>query len=151
MKSGHSIFLILAREMLHAYAGTAARDLSRWKTGIRRNKRLRALRQTVEEKLLSLFAIALGLCGGSCAELVCHTAAVLEVWLVIHLVGVHIGLPVSFAAETRTKIVHSVGGFNPGDIGTYKGDPMLIAKFLDLEGPWPRPSFAGYAGWTGRG
>jgi hypothetical protein len=109
--------------MLHAYAGTAARDLSQWKTAIRRNKRLRALRQTVEEKLLSLFAIALGLCGGSCAELVCHTAAVLEVWLVIHLVGVHIGLPVSLAAETRTKIVHSVGDSTPATLEPIRGTP----------------------------
>jgi len=87
--------------------------------------------ESVEEQLLFSFRDHPGASvAGLALNFVCHASAVLEVWLVLHLLGVRIGLPASLAAEALTKIVNGVGGFNPGNIGTYEGGTMLIAKFL---------------------
>jgi phosphatidylglycerophosphate synthase len=91
--------------------------------------------ESVEEQLLFSFRDRPGAsAAGLALNFVCHAAAVLEVWLVLHLLGMHIGLEASLAAEALTKIVNSVGGFNPGNIGTYEGGNMLIAKFLGFGG-----------------
>jgi hypothetical protein len=91
--------------------------------------------ESVEEQLLFSFRDCPGASmAGLALNFVCHAAAVLEVWLILHLLGVHIALPASLAAEALTKIVNSVGGFNPGNIGTYEGGNMLIAKFLGFGG-----------------
>jgi len=87
--------------------------------------------ESVEEQLLLSFRDRPGAStAGLALNFVCHAAAVLEVWLVLHLLGVHIGLAASLAAEALTKVVNGVGVFNPGNIGTYEGGNMLIAKFL---------------------
>jgi phosphatidylglycerophosphate synthase len=91
--------------------------------------------ESVEERLLFAFHDRPGASVAALAlNFVCHAAAVLEVWLVLHLLGVRIGLPASFAAEAVTKIVNGVGGFNPGNIGTYEGGNMLIGRFLGFGG-----------------
>ncbi len=87
--------------------------------------------ESVEEQLLFSFRDRPGASlAGLALNFVCHASAVLEVWLILHLLGVHIGLPASLAAEALTKVVNGVGGFNPGNIGTYEGGNILIAKFL---------------------
>jgi phosphatidylglycerophosphate synthase len=87
--------------------------------------------ESVEERLLFSFRDRPGASvAGLALNFVCHAAAVLEVWLVLHLLGVHVGLAASLAAEALTKVVNGVGVFNPGNIGTYEGGNMLIARFL---------------------
>jgi phosphatidylglycerophosphate synthase len=91
--------------------------------------------ESVEEQLLFSFRDRPGASvAGLALNFVCHAAAVLEVWLVLHLLGVHVGLTASLAAEALTKIVNGVGGFNPGNIGTYEGGTMLITKLLGFGG-----------------
>jgi hypothetical protein len=61
----------------------------------------------VEEQLLFSFRDRPGASVAALAlNFVCHAAAVLEVWLVLHLLGVRVGLPASLAAEALTKIVN---------------------------------------------
>lgn len=114
-------------ELLSAAARVASRipRLRQWTS-----KRLPAI-QAVERQLLDFFQFRpQAFRAGFLLNLACHAAAVMEAWLVLHLLGVHIGLPGAFAVEALTKLVNGFGGFNPGNIGTYEGGNMLIGKLL---------------------
>jgi len=94
-----------------------------------------SLIESVEKRLLDFhhdtpraFWASLGL------NLVCHGMAVLEVYLVLWLMGFKIGLLGALIFEALTKLVNVVGTFNPGNIGTYEGGNMLIARMFDLNG-----------------
>jgi len=97
-------------------------------------KRYSAIESVEEQLLFSFRHRPVAFVKGLALNFVCHAAAVLEVWLILHVLGVRIGLPAALAAEALTKIVNSVGGFNPGNTGTYEGGNMLIAKFLGFGG-----------------
>src|SRR5271157_3507793 len=65
-------------------------------------------------------------------NLVCHGLAVLEVYLILYLMGARISLLGALIFEALTKVVNVVGFFNPGNIGTYEGGNVLIAKMFRL-------------------
>ncbi|MBV8437624.1 MAG: flippase-like domain-containing protein [Silvibacterium sp.] len=65
-------------------------------------------------------------------NLVCHGLAVLEVYLVLFLLGVDIGLLGALVFEAVTKLVNIAGTLNPGNIGTYEGGNILIARMFAL-------------------
>src|SRR5208283_1010833 len=65
-------------------------------------------------------------------NLACHGLAVLEVYLTLYLMGVKISLLGALIFEALTKLVNVVGFFNPGNIGTYEGGNVLIAKMFRL-------------------
>ena len=56
----------------------------------------------------------------------------LEVYLILYLMGVRISLLGALIFEALTKVVNVVGFFNPGNIGTYEGGNVLIAKMFRL-------------------
>ena len=58
--------------------------------------------------------------------------AILEVCCVLWLLGAHIGFFGALIIEGLTKLVNTVGNFNPGNIGTYEGGNMLIGKIFSL-------------------
>jgi phosphatidylglycerophosphate synthase len=62
----------------------------------------------------------------------CHAAAVFEVYLILWLLGAKVSLFGPLAVEALTKLVNIAGTFNPGNIGTYEGGNMLIAKLFGL-------------------
>lgn len=65
-------------------------------------------------------------------NLACHAAAVFEVYLILWLLGAKVSLFGALAIEALTKLVNVAGTFNPGNIGTYEGGNMLIAKMFGL-------------------
>ena len=65
-------------------------------------------------------------------NLACHGAAVLEVYLILRLMRVNIDIYAALAVEALTKLVNVAGMFNPGNIGTYEGGNMLIARMLGM-------------------
>jgi phosphatidylglycerophosphate synthase len=67
-------------------------------------------------------------------NLTCHGVAVLEVYLVLWLLGVKVGLVAALVFEALTKLVNVVGTVNPGNIGTYEGGNVLIARMFGLNG-----------------
>jgi phosphatidylglycerophosphate synthase len=69
---------------------------------------------------------------GLALNLACHGMAVLEVYLVLWLLGVKIGIIGALIFEALTKVVNAVGTFNPGNIGTYEGGNVLIASLFGL-------------------
>ena len=91
--------------------------------------------ESVEGQLLNFFHERPWASGASIAlNLACHAAAVLEVWIVLRLLGAHLGSLGALAVEGLTKFVNVVGGFNPGNIGTYEGGNMLIGKLFAFGG-----------------
>jgi len=63
-----------------------------------------------------------------------HGLMVLEVYLILHLMGVKFSLLGALIYEALTKVVNVVGFFNPGNIGTYEGGNLLIARMFRLSG-----------------
>jgi phosphatidylglycerophosphate synthase/uncharacterized membrane protein YbhN (UPF0104 family) len=95
--------------------------------------RKRALIHSVEERLLDFYHSAprafwasLGL------NLACHTAAIVEVYLIVSLMGTKLTWFGALAIEALTKLVNIAGTFNPGNIGTYEGGNVLIARMFGL-------------------
>ena len=70
--------------------------------------------------------------GGVALNLAAHTAAILEVYLILFLLGAKFSFLAAVAIEALTKLINIVGLFNPGNIGTYEGGNMLIAKMFGL-------------------
>jgi len=69
-----------------------------------------------------------------CLNLACQGIAVFEVYLLLWLMGVRIGFLGALIFEALTKLVNTLGAVNPGNVGTYEGGNLLIAKVLGLSG-----------------
>ncbi len=61
-----------------------------------------------------------------------HALAVLEVFVILRFMGVRIAMVGAFVVEGLTKVINLVGAFNPGNLGTYEGGNMLIAKMFGV-------------------
>lgn len=95
--------------------------------------RKRAMIQSVEESLLDFYHITPQAFWASLLlNLACHVAAIIEVYLIVWLIGTKLSLFAALAIEALTKLVNIAGTFNPGNIGTYEGGNMLIAKMFGL-------------------
>ena len=121
-------------ESLAIYVGSA-RFLGRSQLLRSRVERALPFIHSAEKKLFdfhrdmpSAFWAALAL------NLACHGFAVLEVLLVLWMMGVKIGLLGALVTEALTKLLNVIGVFNPGNVGTYEGGNMLIAKMFGLTG-----------------
>ena len=96
-------------------------------------ERQRPLIHSVEQRLLNFYHRTPGAFWGSFAlNLAGHGAAILEVYLIVCLLGAKITFLAALAIEALTKMINIVGLFNPGNIGTYEGGNMLIAKVFGL-------------------
>jgi hypothetical protein len=58
--------------------------------------------------------------------------AVLEVYIILRFIGVGFTVSGAFIVEGLTKVINLVGALNPGNIGTYEGGSMLIAKMFGV-------------------
>ncbi len=56
--------------------------------------------------------------------------AIAEVYLLLRLMGVGLAPVGAFAIEALTKLTNVVGALNPGNIGTYEGGNLVIARLL---------------------
>ncbi len=63
-------------------------------------------------------------------NLLTHIAALSEVFVVLRLMGFNIAIFGALIFEAFTKLVNVVGLFNPGNVGTYEGGNILIAKMF---------------------
>lgn len=98
-----------------------------------------AVFEAAERNLLSFrsrdpksFWIVIGLYLGS------QMMAIAEVYLLLHFMGIGISFVRAFVVEALTKLVNVVGALNPGNIGTYEGGNLLVARLLDF------PTAAGF-------
>ena len=98
-------------------------------------ERERALIHSVENALLDFYHRTPGAFWASfLLNLGCHAAAIFEIYLVLWLMGAKLSLFGALAIEGLTKLVNIAGTINPGNIGTYEGGNMLIAKIFGLTG-----------------
>ena len=67
-------------------------------------------------------------------NLLWHGLAVLEVYIILRFMGARIALVGAFVVEGLTKVINLVGALNPGNLGTYEGGNMLIAKTFGVTG-----------------
>jgi hypothetical protein len=67
-------------------------------------------------------------------DLLWHAIAVLEVYLILRFIGARIAVVGTLALEGLTKVINLVGALNPGNLGTYEGGNMLIAKMFGVTG-----------------
>jgi hypothetical protein len=67
-------------------------------------------------------------------NLLWHTMAVLEVYLILRFMGAGVGLVSAIALEGLTKVINLVGALSPGNLGTYEGGNMLIANMFGATG-----------------
>jgi len=58
--------------------------------------------------------------------------AILEVYLLANFMGVRISLLGALLMEALTKLINLVGLFNPGNVGTYEGGNMIVARLFGM-------------------
>ena len=52
----------------------------------------------------------------------------------LRFMGARIAVVGAFALEGLTKVINLVGAINPGNLGTFEGGNMLIAKMVGVTG-----------------
>ena len=67
-------------------------------------------------------------------NLLWHLLAILEVYIVLRFIGARIAPFGALVVEGLTKVVNLVGALSPGNLGTYEGGNMLIAKIFGVTG-----------------
>ena len=67
-------------------------------------------------------------------NLLWHMLAILEVYIILRFMGAKIAISGAFIVEALTKVINLVGALNPGNVGTYEGGNMLIAKIFGVSG-----------------
>jgi len=65
-------------------------------------------------------------------SLLWHALAVLEVYVILRFMGAGIAVVGALALEGLTKVINLVGAINPGNVGTFEGGNMLIAKMFGV-------------------
>lgn len=63
-----------------------------------------------------------------------HALAVLEVYLILRFMGARVAVAGAFVVEGLTKVINLIGALNPGNLGTYEGGNMLLAKMFGVTG-----------------
>jgi hypothetical protein len=61
-----------------------------------------------------------------------HLLAIAEVYLILRLLGARASFVGALILESLTKLINVIGAVNPGNLGTYEGGNMVIAKLLGL-------------------
>ena len=69
---------------------------------------------------------------GLVLNLSCHGTAILEVYILLFFMGARSGLLIALVLESLTKLVNVVGALNPGNVGTYEGGSMIIARLFHI-------------------
>jgi Lysylphosphatidylglycerol synthase TM region len=67
-------------------------------------------------------------------NLLWHGLAILEVFLILRFMGARIAVVGALVVEGLTKMINLVGTLNPGNLGTYEGGNVLIAKIFGITG-----------------
>ena len=141
--AGLSAFLLLGVILATAFAAQKRWPVFSWSTRLLSRvphfngwmARKQSLIHSIESKLFDFYHQTPRVFLASFAlNLVCHLAAVLEVFLILWLMGAKISFVAALATEAWTKMINILGLFNPGNIGTYEGGTMLVAKMLGLSG-----------------
>ena len=115
--------------------GNAAKVIGRWSRVREFISRKQGIIDSAEQNLLTFHDQAPAAFWANVAlNFLCHTLAILEVYLILRFMGTNIAVIGAFVLEALTKVINLVGVFNPGNFGTYEGGTMLITKLLGVTG-----------------
>lgn len=88
---------------------------------------------SAEHNLLDFYRVApAAFCKSVTLNFLWHGMAMLEVFLILRFMGAHVAVISAFVVEGLTKVINLVGVLNPGNLGTYEGGNMLVAKLLGV-------------------
>jgi hypothetical protein len=65
-------------------------------------------------------------------NLACHGTAILEIYILLRSMGSKSSLLLALVLEALTKLVNVVGALNPGNVGTYEGGNIIIARLVGI-------------------
>lgn len=65
-------------------------------------------------------------------NVVSQVLSILEICLILRLLGINADFLRALVFEALTKLVNTVGAFNPGNLGTYEGGNMAISGMLGM-------------------
>ena len=65
-------------------------------------------------------------------NLATHATAVLEVYVLLYFMGARKSLLVALVVEALTKLINIVGTLNPGNVGTFEGGNMIVARLIHI-------------------
>ena len=92
-----------------------------------------SLIQSAEKNLFDFYHETPGAFWQSLAlNLAWHGTAMLEVYILLLLMGARSGLLIALIVEALTKLVNVIGAVNPGNVGTYEGGNLIIARLLRI-------------------
>ena len=141
--AGLFVFLLLGVILVTALAAHRRWPVFSWSTRLLSRvphfsgwmQRKQSLIHSIESKLFDFYhQTPRAFLASFALNLVCHFAAILEVFLILWLMGAKISFVAALATEAWTKMVNIAGLVNPGNVGTYEGGTMLVAKMLGLSG-----------------
>jgi hypothetical protein len=91
--------------------------------------------ESSERNLLNFFHQApAAFCAAFLLNFLWQALSILEVYIILHFMGTRIAFPGAFVLEGLTKVINLVGLLNPGNVGTYEGGNMMIAKLFGVSG-----------------
>jgi hypothetical protein len=94
-----------------------------------------AVIESAERQFLQFHRLAPGPFWASVVlNLASHLLAIVEVYLILHLLGARVSFVGALILESLTKLINVIGAINPGNLGTYEGGNMVIGKLLGLTG-----------------
>jgi len=65
-------------------------------------------------------------------NLLAHATAILEVYVLLYFMGARKTLFVALVVEALTKLINIVGALNPGNVGTFEGGNMIVARLIRI-------------------
>ena len=65
-------------------------------------------------------------------NLASHATAILEVYVLLYFMGARKTLFVALVVEALTKLINIVGALNPGNVGTFEGGNMIVARLIHI-------------------
>ncbi len=91
--------------------------------------------EAAEKNLFDFFHKAPGIFWGSLVlNLASHATAILEVYVLLYFMGRRKSLLVALVVEALTKLINVVGTLNPGNVGTFEGGNMIVARLIHISG-----------------
>jgi len=88
-----------------------------------------------ENNLFDFYHQTSGIFWGSLMlNLASHATAILEVYFLLYFMGVRKSLLVALVVEALTKLINVVGTLNPGNVGTFEGGNMIVARLIHISG-----------------
>lgn len=128
-------FMVVGVASRWALAGKAARAIGRLPLLHDWISSKQSIIDSAEQNLLTFHQEAPGAFWASLLlNFTWHLLAALEVFVILRFMGARVAFVGAFVMEGLTKVINLVGVFNPGNVGTYEGGSMLIAKILRVPG-----------------